>query len=122
MYRLKIIDSFSAAHQLHGYAGNCEALHGHNWKVEVQVTGGKVNDIGIVIDFKELKRLTKCILDRFDHGMLNEHEAFGNLNPSSELIARYVYREIARRLPDGVSMESVTVWESENAAATYCEP
>ena len=59
MYRLKIIDSFSAAHQLLGYAGNCESLHGHNWKVEVQVRGEQLNDIGILIDFKELKRLTK---------------------------------------------------------------
>ncbi len=122
MYRLKIIDSFSAAHQLHGYAGNCEALHGHNWKVEVQVRGEKVNDIGIVFDFKDLKLLTKRVLDSFDHGMLNEHEAFQGCNPSSELIARYVYREIARGLPGGVAMESVTVWESDNAAATYGEP
>jgi len=122
MYHLKIIDSFSAAHQLHGYAGNCEALHGHNWKVEVQVRGEKVNDIGIVIDFKDLKRLTKSVLDRFDHGMLNEQEAFQGCNPSSELIARYVYRELAPELPGGVAMDSVTVWESDNAAATYCEP
>ena len=121
MYRLKIIDSFSAAHQLLGYAGNCESLHGHNWKVEVQVRGEHVNNIGIVIDFKDLKRLTKAVLDRFDHGMLNQHEAFGDCNPSSELIARYVYREIARDLPDGVVMDTVTVWESDNAAATYCE-
>lgn len=122
MYRLKIIDSFSAAHQLLGYAGNCESLHGHNWKVEVQVRGEHVNNIGIVIDFKELKRLTKAVLDRFDHGMLNQHEAFGDCNPSSELIARYVYREIAGGLPEGVAMDAVTVWESDNAAATYCEP
>jgi 6-pyruvoyltetrahydropterin/6-carboxytetrahydropterin synthase len=122
MYRLKIIDSFSAAHQLHGYAGNCEALHGHNWKVEVQVRGEHVNGIGIVIDFKDLKRLTKRILDQFDHGMLNEHEAFRDCNPSSELIARHVYRELARELPGGVAMEAVTVWESDNAAATYSEP
>lgn len=122
MYRLKIIDSFSAAHQLNGYAGDCEALHGHNWKVEVQVQGEQVNDIGIVFDFKELKRLTKRVLDGFDHGLLNEHEAFRGCNPSSELIARWVYRDIARRLPEGVTMDSVTVWESDNAAATYSEP
>jgi 6-pyruvoyltetrahydropterin/6-carboxytetrahydropterin synthase len=54
--------------------------------------------------------------------MLNQHEAFGDCNPSSELIARYVYREIARDLPDGVVMDTVTVWESDNAAATYSEP
>ena len=122
MYRLKIIDSFSAAHQLFGYAGNCEALHGHNWKVEVQVRGERLNDIGILLDFKDLKRLTKSVLDRFDHGMLNHHEAFKNCNPSSELIARYVYREIGSALPEGIAMEAVTVWESDNAAATYTEP
>jgi len=121
MYHLKIIASFSAAHQLHGYAGNCEALHGHNWKVEVQVQGSQVNDIGIVFDFKELKRLTMRVLDGFDHSMLNEHEAFRGSNPSSELIARWVYREIASELPGGVAMDSVTVWESDNAAAAYSE-
>ena len=67
MYRLKIIDSFSAAHQLHGYAGNCEALHGHNWKVKVTVRAAQLDHLGMGIDFKQLKTTVNAVVDELDH-------------------------------------------------------
>lgn len=122
MYRLKIINDFDAAHQLRGYKGKCENIHGHNWKVEVQVLAENLNEVGIAIDFKELKRLTDETIYLLDHTFLNEIPPFNELNPSSENIARYIYFSIKDKLNQyPVKLESVTVWESEHASATYFE-
>ncbi|HOD14465.1 MAG: 6-carboxytetrahydropterin synthase QueD [Spirochaetes bacterium] len=119
MYRLTVHDYFSSAHQLKGYQGKCEAMHGHNWKVEVDVQGVTLNDIGLLMDFHDLRRMLKEILERLDHVCLNEVEEFRESNPSSENVARHVYEGLGKKLPAGISVASVTVWESENARATY---
>jgi 6-pyruvoyltetrahydropterin/6-carboxytetrahydropterin synthase len=121
MYRLTVHDYFSSAHQLKGYKGKCEAVHGHNWKVEIDVQGETLNDIGLLMDFHDLRRMLKEILERLDHVLLNEVEEFREANPSSENVARHVYENLKKKLPAGISVASVTVWESENARATYFE-
>jgi 6-pyruvoyltetrahydropterin/6-carboxytetrahydropterin synthase len=121
MYRLSVFDYFSSAHQLKGYRGRCEAVHGHNWKVDVEVEGETLGDIGMLMDFSDLKKLLRDIIDPLDHVMLNEIEAFRSDNPSSELLARYIYREMKKGLPRGVTIANVVVWESENAKAIYYE-
>jgi 6-pyruvoyltetrahydropterin/6-carboxytetrahydropterin synthase len=83
MYELKIISQFAAAHQLREFDGECEKLHGHNWKVEVTVTGNKLEKNGLLIDFRMIKDATKKVLDSLDHKFLNELEPFTNSNPSS---------------------------------------
>jgi 6-pyruvoyltetrahydropterin/6-carboxytetrahydropterin synthase len=121
MHRLKVIDDFSSAHQLRGYQGECEELHGHNWKVEVEVEGEKLDSVGLLIDFKELKQLVHTVIGELDHRFLNDIKAFKDTNPSSELIARYIYSELKNKLPSQVTLVSVTVRESENACAVYFE-
>jgi 6-pyruvoyltetrahydropterin/6-carboxytetrahydropterin synthase len=121
MYRLSVFDYFSSAHQLKGYRGRCEAVHGHNWKVEVEVEGEKLDDIGMLMDFSVIKKLLRDIIDPLDHVMLNEIEPFRVENPSSELLARHIYGEIKKGLPRGVAVARVVVWESENAKAIYYE-
>jgi 6-pyruvoyltetrahydropterin/6-carboxytetrahydropterin synthase len=125
MYRLTIEGSFSSAHQLRGYKGKCENLHGHNWKVVVTVQGETLNNIGILVDFHDLKRMLRDCLDELDHINMNEHEAFITQNPSSENISRYIYQDIERRLSDekitGVTVDSCTVYESETSRCTYSE-
>lgn len=122
MYKLKIITDFDAAHQLRGYRGKCENIHGHNWKVEIEVVGEKLNEIGIAIDFKELRQITDEVISRLDHTFLNEISPFEQINPSSENIAQWIYRSLKEKLQDKpVRLYSVTVWESEHAAATYFE-
>ncbi|TFH42678.1 MAG: 6-pyruvoyl tetrahydropterin synthase family protein, partial [Chrysiogenales bacterium] len=66
MYRLTIHDYFSSAHQLKGYRGECEGVHGHNWKVEVEVEGEGLNDIGLLVDFHDLKAILKEVIDPLD--------------------------------------------------------
>lgn len=122
MYKLKIITDFDAAHQLRGYKGKCENIHGHNWKVEVEVTSVTLDEIGLAIDFKELKHITNEVISMLDHRFLNEIEPFDKINPSSENIAKWIYMTLKDKFTNSsVMLHSVTVWESENAAATYSE-
>ena len=123
MYELKIISRFAAAHQLREYEGGCERLHGHNWKVEVFISGSKLEENGLLMDFKVIKEKTGKILDELDHRFLNDLEAFRSLNPSSENIARHVFTSLSRELnTEDIRVTKVTAWESESACASYTEP
>jgi 6-pyruvoyltetrahydropterin/6-carboxytetrahydropterin synthase len=116
MFRLTIHTAFAAAHNLTNYQGDCENLHGHNWKVEVAISTCVLDKAGLGIDFKILKKQTNELLQTLDHKYLNE------LSPSSENIARYLYGELTRIFgSDQVKLEMVTVWESDFAAASYYE-
>jgi 6-pyruvoyltetrahydropterin/6-carboxytetrahydropterin synthase len=120
MYHLKILSNFAAAHNLLHYHGDCENLHGPNWKVEVTVATSDLDASGLGIDFKTLKRHTKEILARLDHKYLNELEFFKGVSPSSEHISRYIFDALESSLKaPGVVLEQVTVWESDKACATY---
>jgi len=122
MYELMVESQFSAAHQLRGYKGKCENLHGHNWKVQVVVTAERLNETGIAIDFHELKKITHEVLSTIDHSNLNEVFPFTEINPSSENIAKWLYDSIKKKINnDNINVSSVTVWESETASATYYE-
>lgn len=122
MYEISIQTVFSAAHRLRNYQGDCEALHGHNWKVQVTVQARTLNDIGLAIDFKMLKKITNETLDRLDHACLNDIAPFGDMNPSSENIARVLFEDMKTSIEAfGVSLVKISVWESDNAWATYSE-
>ncbi len=120
MYELKIITRFAAAHQLQMVAKQCENLHGHNWKIEVCVTGKELNRAGVLIDFGELKGHLAKIIDQLDHKFLNELEILENCPPSSENVAKYIAHALDAELSiPGVQVSSVTAWESDDACATY---
>ncbi|RII31385.1 MAG: 6-carboxytetrahydropterin synthase QueD [Geobacter sp.] len=122
MYKLTIRTSFAAAHNLINYQGDCENLHGHNWKVDVTVTARELDKAGLGIDFKVLKSEAGVIIKELDHKYLNENPAFQNISPSSEYISRYLYHRLSERLNnDNIKVESVAVWESDNASACYYE-
>ncbi len=120
MYELKIIDHFSAAHQLKMVAEKCENLHGHNWKVEVNISGQTLSKAGVLLDFGELKDHVAEIMKILDHSFLNELDLFKDMPPSSENIARFIAEKVQSSIQDDVAAVSrVTVWESENACASY---
>jgi 6-pyruvoyltetrahydropterin/6-carboxytetrahydropterin synthase len=122
MFELMIETCFSSAHQLRGYGGKCEKLHGHNWKVQVHVMAEKLNDIDIAIDFHELKEIADEVVAPLDHGFLNDIFPFTEKNPSSENIAKWIYDSLKKKLNDGnIHLSAVTVWESETTSATYFE-
>lgn len=116
MYNIKVEAYFSAAHNLRGYRGKCEELHGHNWKVEVVVEKDRLDKNGMVLDFRILKKKLNSILEKLDHRYLNRIPYFRRINPTSENIARYIYDNIK---PQVSNIKSVTVWENNACLATY---
>lgn len=117
MYEVKITREFSAAHRVEDYPGNCEKLHGHNWRVEVFVKKETLDSLGMVIDFRKLKKLTEDAVKSLDHSFLNELPAFDGKNPTAENIARHIYE----KLSGAADVSRVTVWESDTSAASYFE-
>ncbi|MCW8858116.1 MAG: 6-carboxytetrahydropterin synthase QueD [Deltaproteobacteria bacterium] len=122
MYHLTIQTHFAAAHNLLNYQGDCENLHGHNWKVEATVSTENLDKSGLGIDFKILKKHTKEIMNYLDHKYLNDLEAFKGISPSSEHIAKFIFDRLLKSLAEyEVTMEKITVWESDNAYASYTQ-
>ncbi|MBI5014632.1 MAG: 6-carboxytetrahydropterin synthase QueD [Deltaproteobacteria bacterium] len=120
MYELKIEDSFAAAHRLREYKGQCEDLHGHNWKIEVVVRADRLNEIGLAIDFHELKSVVKEVLEELDHTFLNDLPYFVEENPSSENISRHIFEKVSGQVErEGLWVHRVTAWESERACASF---
>lgn len=111
-WTLRVRDKFSAAHFLKEYKGKCEKVHGHTFQVEVEIAVRELDRTGLGFDFAAVKKVLAAALP--DHTLLNEVFPF---NPSAENIARHLYGELKRTYP----VKSVTVWESEDAAATYAE-
>lgn len=122
MYELDIVRSFSAAHSLRGYNGDCSCLHGHNWTVQVFIRSEQLNEIGIAVDFKVLKSELNTILEEFDHTCLNEHALFRAVNPTSENIARILFQRLNAAIGAGpVRVSKVRVCESPTSGAAYFE-
>ena len=118
-YALTVRSTFAAAHRLKEYGGNCERLHGHNWRVEVTVESGSLDGRGIALDFREIKSALSDLLSRYDHMYLNDVPPFDGMNPSSENLARHIYEEMERRIAPPVRVARVAVWEYEDAGAEY---
>jgi len=122
MYEVLIKGDFSSAHNLAGYKGKCEELHGHNWKVEARFQKGTLNNIGITADFTLLKSKLKAILKKLDHVHLNKLKIFKRQNPSAENIARFIYQKLKIAIKEkGLFLKSVSVWESDTSCAMYYE-
>ncbi len=112
---------FSSAHQLRGYKGKCENLHGHNYKIEIFARGEELNNIGLLIDFGDLKLAADEIVNYLDHRNINELPPFDEeLNPSAENLARYILEYIASRIDDKrVQVYKVRCYETPTSVATY---
>ena len=122
LFEVKIIRSFGAAHNLKDFRGKCENLHGHNWKIEVVLRGKSLEANGILVDFGEVKAATKEAVEEVDHKYLNELPFFSQNNPSSENIARFLFKKLSVKLnTENIWLHSVSAWESDDACATYME-
>ena len=123
IWRLAVRSEFAAAHALRHYKGKCESIHGHNFSVEAVVEGDTLTpDTELLADFSDLKKDLKTVLDTLDHKDLNTTPPFDMINPSSENLARYIYRMLAPLVEArGVRMREVTVSERGPQSATYME-
>jgi 6-pyruvoyltetrahydropterin/6-carboxytetrahydropterin synthase len=123
VYKINVISSFPGAHLLNGYPGACKNLHGHNWKVRVQLVAEKTNELGMAIDFKVVKERLNALIEQFDHQYLNDLGWFKTQNPTSENIACVIFHELKKAFNDGnVVVSEVEVWESEATSVIYNEP
>lgn len=121
-YTLKVVSDFASAHSLRDYPGDCRRLHGHNWKVEVEVVASELNELGMAIDFKVIKQLTKKVTDELDHRYLNEIAPFDSINPTAENLAAHIFRRLTEELTEPrVRIHAVTLWETERACVRYTE-
>ncbi len=121
MYELMIETHFAAAHSLRGYQGDCARLHGHNWRVELHVACGELDDIGLAIDYRVLKRELKAVLAAWDHYNLNDITPFDAINPSSENVARVLYQAMAKRLNNKrLRVSRIVIGETCSARVSYC--
>ena len=112
--------NFSSAHQLRGYKGKCENLHGHNYKIEIYARGRELDNIGLLVDFVELKAAADEVVQYLDHRNINELDPFVELQPSAENLAKYVLERVAAKVGDErVQIYKVRCFETPTSVATY---
>lgn len=112
---------FEACHHLPHYVGACHNLHGHSYKLDVTVGGSVIKDqnnpkCGMIIDFKDLKQIVKEVaVDKYDHSNLNDFFE----NPTAEIMVKTIACDIISKLPKGVHLISVKLWETESSYAEF---
>jgi len=124
MFEVTVEQTFAAGHALREYKGKCENIHGHNYKVQITVEGEQLNRIGLLVDFVELKRVVREVVNRLDHQFINDLEPFTIINPSAENIAKYFYDEVSERMgiTDGETptrISQIKIWETDTSIAVY---
>ena len=121
-YTLKILADFASAHTLRDYPGDCSRMHGHNWKLEVEVTATALDDVGMGMDFKTIKVATRKLAKTLDHRYLNDIPPFDVINPTAENIAQYFYQNLSTTLNIATAkISAVTLWETDRACVRYSE-
>jgi 6-pyruvoyltetrahydropterin/6-carboxytetrahydropterin synthase len=116
--------TFAAAHAIRGHTRGCQNLHGHNYRVRVHLAAERLDSLGMVLDFADLKAIMQEILAPFDHHVINEIPPFDERNTTAELLSSYVFDEVKKGLGrfDGegrVRVTRVEVWENDSACAIY---
>ncbi len=124
MFEVSVEETFAAGHALRGYRGKCENVHGHNYKVQVTIRGERLDSIGLLVDFVEIKRLLHAAIERLDHQFLNDVPPFDVQNPSAENMAKYFHDQVSQGLAGAgltvpVEVAQVKIWETDTSTATY---
>ena len=124
MFEVTVEQTFAAGHALREYKGKCENVHGHNYRVQITVEGERLNRIGLLVDFVELKRIVREVVEHPDHQFINDLEPFTVINPSAENLAKYFYDEVSSRMAtdDGdapARIAQIKVWETDTSIAVY---
>lgn len=139
MYTIKISSSFDSAHFLSGYSGYCANIHGHRWKVEIEICSQELlteeSNRGMVVDFSVAKKILNEIINEYDHGLIVEKGSLKedtynclvrdnfrvilvDYRPTAENIAKYIYQFLSKH---SFKVRSVTVYETPNNSATFEE-
>jgi 6-pyruvoyltetrahydropterin/6-carboxytetrahydropterin synthase len=117
MYTVSIEAGFCALHRVLGPDGRKEPPHGHDWVARAIFVRRELGSGGMVVDFERAHEALQSVVKELHHTDLNRHEAFGNLNPTAEVVARHVYERL-RALGLG-TIRRVEVAESPGCVAAY---
>jgi 6-pyruvoyltetrahydropterin/6-carboxytetrahydropterin synthase len=101
--------------------GSKESVHNHNWSVTADVSSHKLNSMGLVMDFNQLKVLIDKTVAAFDNKVLNEISYFQHNNPSAENVAKYIYEKLRIKLPQDVELRNIKVVEEPGCLAKFGE-
>jgi 6-pyruvoyltetrahydropterin/6-carboxytetrahydropterin synthase len=118
MFELSVQGTFSAAHQVKGYHGDCAGIHGHTYRIDVKVGVKKLNKLGMTMDFRRVKKELDRVLKKLDHKNLNKIVFFKRHNATAEWVAVYIYQGMKKKIK---AIDSVTVWEGPHSCVTYYE-
>ena len=126
MFEVTVEAGFSSGHYLRNYRGKCENPHGHNYKVFVTLIGEKLDEAGMLLDFKLLKQVMRPTVEYLDHFMINDLKPFdAELNPSAENLAKYFYDQTSKQLHEmtagRVRVKDCTLYETDTSFARYYE-
>jgi 6-pyruvoyltetrahydropterin/6-carboxytetrahydropterin synthase len=121
MFEVTVEQTFAAGHALRNYKGKCENVHGHNYRVRVTIAGERLDEIGLLVDFVDVKRLMGGAIEYLDHRFINDLPPFDELNPSAENIAKYFYDRVSAgmKIDAPVRIAEVRVWETDTSSAVY---
>lgn len=132
MYIVKTEDSFDSAHFLARYNGKCRNIHGHRWRVVIEIAGENLDD-GMVVDFTAIKAALKSLTDNLDHSLVMEKDTLKpqtyeclvdegfrimimDFRPTAENFAKYFFDEIKNK---GFNIRAAEVYETPNNCARY---
>ena len=118
MYELSVKSDFAASHFLRHYEGKCKNLHGHTWKVEVVIQADNLDKTGMVVDFVDVKKKLKSVLEPLDHAHLNDLAYFQDSNPTTENLAKYIFESFSKEYRQ-LKVTKVIVWESDTSSIVY---
>lgn len=132
MYYITKVFHIPMAHRLSKNVRSCQFLHGHNIIGKITIKSHTLDKNDMVMDFHDLKNIVEGIINSWDHGLflnkVDEHMVpiqcklhLVNNDPTSEILSKILYDEIAKILPEGIEMESVSLIEAEGSEATYKE-
>lgn len=124
MFEVTVEQTFAAGHALREYKGKCENVHGHNYRVQITVEGDRLNRIGLLVDFADLKRAVREVVNILDHQFINDLEPFITVNPSAENLAKYFFDQVEQRMNfpafgSSARLAAVKIWETDTSIAVY---
>jgi 6-pyruvoyltetrahydropterin/6-carboxytetrahydropterin synthase len=121
MYTLSVDKAISTAHQLRDYDGPCARVHGHNWKVRLEVQSKEVDEKGIAIDFTEMDKKLWEVIGPFDHQLINSVPPFDKLNPTAENLVKFIFNQLKDKFAGHITVKKVSIWETEEYMVSFEE-
>jgi len=121
MFTISVERHFQASHQLIMPDGSKEPVHNHNWVVTTNLSSEKLNNMGVVMDFRALQAMIDRTVADFNHKALESIGYFQQNNPSAENVAKYIYEKLLTELPEGVKLQNVRVVEEPGCSASFRE-